>query len=623
MRRPHRLRAGRDPGHPDRLVTFDAETRPATCVTDQSVTPCPACRRLAAGTQTPADEIASLTLGHARSWTGARLDFSRSDVFWDWLHQVCVMAGGPVWTVNHNISFDLMVLGWDAALTARGWTPKKIILPDPSGPFAVTWKSGKAILHLVNLANWWGMRPLASIGAVIGTYKGGVDPTHPRYRHAVPGSPEWAELASYCARDTDVVYDAVRMWSQFVTDHDLGPFRATQAGQALSAYTHRFLKHDVMIHTNAKALDLERRAYYGGRTEAFRIGSFKGDFHVLDVNSLYPFVMRDNCFPVSLEAFVERSNSLDRNELQTILAERAVVAQVDVCVERESQRIVPTVSQGRLIYPTGRFTTVLTTPELSMALDAGIVVGVGDLCVYKSAPIFTDYVTELYDLRLKYKEEGNVVWHEIVKVFLNSLYGKFGQYNHTWELEAINGTPGTVATIDIDSGERVTYRTLGGKTHRRSLTRAEGWDAFPAIAAHVTGYARAHLTRLMGRAGTVYYCDTDSLFVDRSGMERLAGDIDPTALGALKHEIHAGYLSIRGLKDYTIGDKTKLKGIRRNAVAIDGGFRQVQFRGIAGAMRAGEPDIARIGSVVKRPTGIYHKGTIHETKVIPIHLEEF
>lgn len=623
MRKPHLLRAGRDLGHPDRLVTFDVETRPATCVTDQSVTPCAACRRLAAGTHTPDDEIAVLTLGHARSWTGARLDFTDAGMFWDWLHQVCMMAGGPVWCVNHNISFDLMVLGWDAALTARGWTPKKIILPDPSGPFAVTWKTGKAVLHLVNLANWWGMRPLASIGAVIGTYKGGVDPVLPKYRHAVQGSAEWAELTVYCARDTDVVFDAVRMWSRFVTDHDLGPFRATQAGQALSAYTHRFLHHDVMIHTNRRALNLERSAYIGGRTEAFRIGSFEGDFHVLDVNSLYPFVMRDNVFPVALEAFVSSSNGIGIRELASLAKVQCVVVAVGVSVGTETQRIVPAVRDGRLLYPTGQFFTVLTTPELKMALEADIVVSIGDMCVYKSAPIFTDYVTELYELRLRYKEEGNIVWHEIVKVFLNSLYGKFGQYNHTWELEDINGISGTLVSVDIDTGKRVTYRSLGGKTHRRSTDRHEAWDSFPAIAAHVTGYARAHISRLVGRAGTVYYCDTDSLFVDKAGMARVASDIDPIALGSLKHELSGGNLVIRGLKDYTIGDKTRLKGVRRNAIPVDGGFRQTQFRGIAGAMRAGEPDIARIGSVVKRPTGIYHKGVVSDTYVIPVHLEEF
>ena len=45
----------------------------------------------------------------------------------------------------------------------------------------------------------------------------------------------------------------------------------------------------------------ELASYYGGRTEAFKIGSLSGyTWYKFDINSLYPFVMANADYPVSL-----------------------------------------------------------------------------------------------------------------------------------------------------------------------------------------------------------------------------------------------------------------------------------------------------------------------------------
>lgn len=622
MRKPHIIDAPNgNRGHPSRLITFDVETRPSSCQRTAGAAPCPACRRITAGRLQPADEVQVLTLGCALDWEGSELTFRSAGVFWDWV-DARTTTSGPTWLVNHNISFDLMVLKWDSSLRARGWTADKIIIPEPSGPFHVTWTNGRRRLHMTNLANWWGMRPLASIGQVIGSSKGDLDPTLPRYRHARSGTFEWNQLETYCAQDARVVYDAVGYWSRFCVEHDLGPFAITQAGQSLNAYRHRFMAHPIYIHTNARALELERSSYLGGRTEAFRLGRIPGRTHIVDVNSLYPYVMSSNDFPTRLTGVVDR---LTRSDLVTLMRDQLLVASVTCSVDNEGQRVVPVRHDGRLLYPTGRFPAVLCTPELVTALAAGVVDSIGDVAVYDRAPLFHEYVSHFYALRLRYKEAGNLVWHEIVKVFLNSLYGKFGQYNHEWTSceDTVAIPPGT-HVID-DDGQRITYRNLGGILRRKSDHRIEGYNSFAAIAAHVTAHARTHITRLRDIAGisNVVYCDTDSLFVNDEGLGALSQQIDGMRLGALKHEGTTTDLVIRGLKDYTFGTVKKLKGIRRSAIDIGGGqWQQAQFRGIAGALRAGEPDIARVGVIVKKPTLEYKKGAVGEGGwVVPVHLD--
>src|SRR5438874_1114612 len=142
----------------------------------------------------------------------------------------------------------------------RGWIPKSLILPDPSGPLVMVWKRDEYTIKFVNLANWWGMRPLKSIGETIGEYKQGVDPTEPRYRHADRSGMDWNRLSTYCRQDALVVREAVRVWADFCKSHDMGTFAITQAGQSLNAFRHRFMVSDIYLHSKPHTSLLEREA---------------------------------------------------------------------------------------------------------------------------------------------------------------------------------------------------------------------------------------------------------------------------------------------------------------------------------------------------------------------------
>jgi hypothetical protein len=95
---------------------------------------------------------------------------------------------------------------------------------------------------------------------------------------------------------------------------------------------------------------------------------------------------------------------------------------------------------------------------------------------------------------------------------------------------------------------------------------------------------------LIERAGTgrVYYCDTDSLFVDDAGLSALADEIDPRVLGALKNEGTASVIELRNPKDYTFDGAVKRKGVpKASAVMPDGSYRTVQWPSFSGMMRRG------------------------------------
>jgi len=148
----------------------------------------------------------------------------------------------------------------------------------------------------------------------------------------------------------------------------------------------------------------------------------------------------------------------------------------------------------------------------------------------------------------------------------------------------------------------------------------ESRESIPSIASHVTGYARSYLWWLIDTAGrqNVFYCDTDSVFVNDDGFGNLKHLIHPTQLGALKVEWETDNLILRGLKDYSYNSTHKIKGIRKDAIKTGpASWTQDMFRGFKGAIRDGETNRQMISRVVKTLSGEYSKGTIEGTEVKP------
>jgi hypothetical protein len=177
----------------------------------------------------------------------------------------------------------------------------------------------------------------------------------------------------------------------------------------------------------------------------------------------------------------------------------------------------------------------------------------------------------------------------MVKTLLNSLYGKFGQKSEVWEaieeVEVIDDSINFI--VNADTGKRQSVRHMG-KLSEVKLGSEESFDSFPAISACVTANARDYLWGLMLKVGleNIWYCDTDSLFVNQVGFERLQDEINPNEIGKLKVEKTTTHLEIRAPKSYTFGEEKRLKGVKKDAVRVaDNVYEQWQFQGLNGAQR--------------------------------------
>ena len=281
-----------------------------------------------------------------------------------------------------------------------------------------------------------------------------------------------------------------------------------------------------------------RQSYKGGYTylnPKFTNKVVK-DIVVFDVNSLYPSVMRYEYLPFGTPIAYEGKFPGDN-------IYNLYVQQIKCSFELKPGKI-PTIQ----IKHGGRFRAneyltssedeevvlTLTSVDLELFLEHYDVYNLEYLrgWMFKGTKgLFADYIDKWSEIKIRSKEEGNHGMYLISKLFLNSLYGKFGA--------------GTIVRSKVPF-----YSEDDGLIHYKIDDGVEKDGIYIAIASFITSYARkktitsAQLVMDNYNSGKsdieFIYSDTDSLHLKSPGFkipEYL--DISPTKLGAWKFESKA------------------------------------------------------------------------------------
>jgi hypothetical protein len=588
----HLLKSNRKNEQPQRLLFFDTETAEKVISDDL--------------------HTLNLKLGVAcyvenrndRGWKESEwLKFNTKDQFVDFVLDH-LPKKSKLYLIAHNLAFDAQVLGLFPSLREREFELVKLINNQTTNVW--TFKRETSTLICLDNMNFFHCS-LKALGESIGVLKSDMPEMN-------ENDQTWF---AYCEQDVKVMTESWRLWLEFLRDHDLGNFGLTIASQAFNAFRHRFMMHEILVHNNETAIEVERNSYHGGRCECFFIGKLpKNDYYQLDINSMYPAVMCEYKYPVKLKSCVRE---LPLSSLNRLLERYCLISRV---VIKTDLPVYPVRYNNRLCFPVGEFETTLTTEELRYAQYNDHLVHVGRTAIYTGKEIFKGYVDYFYTCRRDFEANGNLAFAFLCKLMLNSLYGKFGQRSHTWEKVCImDGLPdGTWSEWDIEKQRLINYRVINGVVEK-DVGEIEGYNSLVAVAAEVTANARMYLWELIKKAGRkhVYYCDTDSLLVDTCGYARLGCEIDQMVLGKLKVVDQSTTGEIFNLKSYTFGRAHKLKGVKSNAEQIDPHtFVQWQFQGINGAIRRGTIDQMHLTRVCKHIDQEYHKGVVQpDGRVIP------
>lgn len=558
MRLPHPLATLDQTRIPKRVIFFDSEAYTEIEITDEEISRASRSEKV----WKPHDPYLVCACYHDVSTEGEHWrDYWKADfleTFWTDVEKYAPV-NGKLYIFAHNAKYDIQVTAGVHHLVRLGFQVKgfsednpfimrmeRFITHSPRGHLYS--KVRKKTIIIVSSTNYY-PTSLANLGKTFKLPK--LD-----FAHGVvinmKQEAERIQAITYCRRDVEILRAAMLAFLRFVDREDLGNFQLTIAGQSFAAFRSRFLTSDhIFIHSHPEALLVERRAYAGGRNECFRMGKVPGRVYVCDVNSMYPYTMATYRYPVRHIAFWREATPA---QVRTQIMDDYLIC-CDVLVD-VSEPIFH-IKDKRLLFTTGRYWTSLSTPELVAAFDLNAIIAVKNVSIYEGDMIFAPYVDFMFKERLAAKKAKDSVHDLLFKYFLTNLYGKFGQKKENWE-RVDDADPEEVELIQVyDPIEKkmVHIKVFGGGMFVKEddPDDNEAANSFPAIAAHVTAYARMLLWKVLESAGreNVHYTDTDSVFTNLSGYKRLiaAGWIDPTQLGKLDME-KEGYLYLNGCKDY-------------------------------------------------------------------------
>ncbi len=358
------------------------------------------------------------------------------------------------------------------------------------------------------------------------------------------------KLIEYNKRDCEILYKALNEFQDTINNLG-GSMKYTIASTSMDLFRRKFLGSTVIKDTD-RVNPYIRQAYYGGRCEVFKKVAPKS--YLFDFNSLYPSVMIDNYMPVGQAYLINTPKIPDINEHPCAFVEAEIMTP-----DEDYIPLTPYRFNDKLIFPQGKYKGWYDIVTVYKAMEIGYIVNPERYIIFTDyKKIFKDYISTLWALRQKAKEDGNDSLSTIVKLLMNSLYGKFGQREEQ-ELMLINPP-----VDDIVSKGYVPYNMPEDLFEEfqayiaKSISKTK--VIHPAISAHVTALAQLKLYNAiescLRRGIDLYYTDTDSLFTS----EMIEHSKE---LGALKFEgeFQKSYFIAPKLY-YLANQKLRMKGFK-------------------------------------------------------------
>ncbi len=347
----------------------------------------------------------------------------------------------------------------------------------------------------------------------------------------------------YNRQDCEALWSVLGRFHTMVEDNLGGEVGITAPSTAMKTFRRKYLGHK--IPRGEDAHEFVFSTYCGGRVEVFQREA--SDLHYYDINSSYPSVMRE---PMPCDEPIWW-NGEPPKVFTEMGSDYVGFVEADVEID-EYIPPLPVKRDSKLLFPSGRISGRWDWSELSLVRPS--IRKWGKSVWFKAKPLLRSMVEDLYPYRDKSRQGYDEGLSFVVKLLLNSLYGKFGQNALRrkvvpWDIDLPEGA------IPVDGTAESPVWYIDEKVTAPYI--------MPQIAAHVTALARIKLYRHMLQAGTsLAYCDTDSII---TSIELECS----TALGDLKNEYPGVTFSgtflapklymLRGSDGYT---KVVAKGIR-------------------------------------------------------------
>lgn len=333
--------------------------------------------------------------------------------------------------------------------------------------------------------------------------------------------------------------DCVYLWNILAKNFELYGQHLTLASSAFKYWRNNYDTNKKAPRTSRAFFEDFKEFYYGGRVECFAKGIIEKPFTVHDINSAYPEAMLRN-HPYGKEYKITRTLPSDSDWGLSFIRFRGVSHGALPFRDKEGQWT----NKNTLNFFNDNIEREysVTGWELKTAIDLGKVDinKIFEVITFENSINFSGYVNEFYEKKSNLKGI-DAAEYLLAKLYLNSLYGKFGQssldhrefsiiraehiegyINEGYEFETMLGIDKAIVSCPIPPEKQNFYNV--------------------ATAASITGYVRANLFKHISICGEPLYCDTDSLasvnFKGSIGKElgqwEKEGDFSMAAIGGKK-----------------------------------------------------------------------------------------
>lgn len=379
----------------------------------------------------------------------------------------------------------------------------------------------------------------------------------------------------YCTRDCEIVFKALSEIFNLI-----GNIKVTIASASMEFFRNTYLKHP--IYYNDELTQEFFKSYYGGRNEVFKLG--KTESKILDINSMYPFAMKNAIFPNPEYLIKVTPNNMKGYTFNYILNKYEGLISCKIKHKDHYFGFLPYKIKEKLVFPVGEFEGIWNLNELRFAIKNKIIeVESFEYIIFSKRNMkspFVEFVNDNYEKKKNYTG----IYKLIFKLILNSLYGKFAEKSHG-KLTYYKEFP--VRLMEQYRLMNVDFKLIVFNEQRNDCfievnkkSDKERINSIPLFSSYITSYSRIILLKGLLNyydKGVITYCDTDSILI-----ENLKNIPNSAELGEFKLE-DGTVTNIEGLKHYQyyLQDghlKEKLKGVPKSAIKLnDGGYMYDKF----------------------------------------------
>nr|QWO71392.1 DNA polymerase [Arthromyces claviformis] len=430
------------------------------------------------------------------------------------------------------------------------------------------------------------------------------------------------ETIKYCELDCIVLFKIIDKFS----DNIFKLFRIdilkypTLSSLAFAIFRSRFLKEEDRIPLiHGEIYNFIKKSYTGGSVDVYKptpviskeenpenksdskedkmnlIPNKTKKIKRYDVNSLYPFTMKNFPMPTGCPIYFEGDilSIWNKHRAENILKSRTgdsnyqekkpfgifevnIETPLDIKIPLLQTKVKLKNGTTRTIAPIGNWTGQYFSDELYNAEKYGYKFTVIRGYLFERGNIFTSYVDFLYEMK-KYSEKGTPNYI-ISKLLLNSLYGRLGmspipenhlvisnkqanefysKYNITNVVDLKNGKE-LISFLDFDQ------QSQNNDIEHIDVENYKNKNISVVVSSVVTASARIHMSQFKtNNSYTLYYTDTDSIDIDGELDSKFIGNelgqmklehtfndavfLSPKMYGGITDSYE--YLRIRGLKN--------------------------------------------------------------------------